>query len=55
MIWDPWKVNDINKFLDHAIDQIAHRGNPVERSEMNTARRMIAPLADLPDDTHPPP
>lgn len=53
MIWDPWKVNETNAFLDHAIDQIAHPGNPVERSELNSARRMIAPLADLPDDTTP--
>jgi len=53
MNWDPWKVNETNAFLDHAIDQIAHPGNPVERSELNTARRMIAPLADLPDDTTP--
>ena len=53
MIWNPWKINEINGFLDHAIDQIAHPGNPVERSELNTARRMIAPLADLPDDTTP--
>ncbi len=54
MIWDPWKVNEINSFLDQAIDQIAHPGNPVQRNELNTARRMIAPLADLPDDTPPP-
>lgn len=53
MIWDPWKTNEINSLLDHAIDQIAHPGNPVERSELNTARRMIAPLADLPDYTTP--
>lgn len=53
MIWDPWKVNEINNLIDHAIDQIAHPGNPVEASELRTARRMIAPLADLPDDTTP--
>ena len=53
LIWDPWKTNEINDFLDHAIDQIAHPGNPVERSELNAARRMTAPLADLPDDTTP--
>lgn len=53
MIWDPWKVNEIDGFLDQAIDQIAHPGNPVQRSALNTARRMIAPLADLPDDTAP--
>lgn len=53
MIWDPWKVNEINGFLDNAIDQIAHPGNPVERSALNTARRMTAPLAALPDDTSP--
>ncbi|MES2435548.1 MAG: hypothetical protein V4586_17205 [Pseudomonadota bacterium] len=52
-IWDPWKVNEINGFLDQAIDQIAHPGNPMERSELSTARRMIAPLADLPDETPP--
>ncbi len=53
LIWDPWKTNEINNFLDHAIDQIAHPGNPMERSALNAARRMIAPLADLPDDTTP--
>ncbi|MDB5658761.1 MAG: hypothetical protein JWS10_1376 [Cypionkella sp.] len=53
LIWNPWKPHGVNDFLDHAIDQIAHPANPVEVSEMNTARRMIAPLADLPDDTPP--
>ena len=51
MIWDPWKANKANDFLDHAIDQIAHPGNPVEASELRTARRMIAPLAELAEDT----
>lgn len=53
LIWDPWKVNEINGFLDHVIDQIADPGNPIEASALNTARRLVAPLADLPDDTTP--
>lgn len=53
MIWDPWKANEMNNLLDNAIDQIAHPANPVEASELRTARRMIAPLAELPDDTPP--
>ena len=51
MIWDPWKHRDIDRFLDDAIARVdAHPGVP-DTAGLDLARRLIAPLADLPDDS----
>lgn len=53
IIWNPWRDTEPEHFLDAAVEKAAHAGNPVERSDLNLARRLIAPLADLPDYSEP--
>lgn len=52
MIWDPWKAEQMDRFLD---DAIAGVRAPIAGSGgspgLELALRLIAPLADLPDDT----
>ena len=49
LVWNPQQDTELDHFLDDAIQQVAHADNPVEQSDLNLARRLIAPLADLPD------
>lgn len=53
MVWDPWKHKELNDFLDDAVRLVAEPGAQDDGSGLDLARRMIAPLADLPDDTAP--
>ena len=50
MIWDPWKAEQMDRFLDEAITGLnAPHGND-QTAGLDRAHRLIAPLADLPDD-----
>jgi hypothetical protein len=51
MIWDPRKHTDINTVLDPGIHHRVHPILPTDDPDLSAARAMIAPLADLPDDT----
>ncbi|MDZ4395677.1 hypothetical protein [Cypionkella sp.] len=53
MIWDPWQANEMNNFLHEVIRTISHPETTVGEAGLEAARRMIAPLADLPDETQP--
>lgn len=53
LIWNPWQANDMNNFLDEAIRNISHPETAKGGAGLETARRMITPLVDLPDDTEP--
>ncbi|GLS85758.1 hypothetical protein GCM10010873_07320 [Cypionkella aquatica] len=53
MIWNPWQAIEMNNFLDDAIRKISHPETSTGGAGLETARRMIAPLADLPDETDP--
>ena len=49
LVWNPQQDTELDHFLDDAIRQVSHAGNPVDESDLSLARRLIAPLADLPD------
>ncbi len=51
MIWDPWKADQAGCFLDEAIAGVD--AGPIDciDPELALARRLVAPLSDLPDDT----
>lgn len=51
MIWDPWKVNELNEFLDHAVHHVGPSDTPLDQEALDRARHMITPLAELPDDS----
>ncbi len=49
LVWNPHAAQEIDHLLDEAISQIAHAQTPEEAGDMALARRLVAPLADLPD------
>lgn len=50
LIWDPWKYQQLNAFLDEAIHQTQGTDpSPASEDPLEFARRLIAPLAALPD------
>lgn len=51
LIWDPWKHTEMDQFLDDAIARVAGAPTPADPDALAHARRMIAPLADLPNST----
>jgi hypothetical protein len=51
MVWDPWKANQVDSFLDDAIARINAPPETHINPGLDLAHRLIAPLADLPDDT----
>lgn len=51
MIWDPWKAEQMDRFLDDAIARVKAPQGTDETASQDLAQRLIAPLADLPDDT----
>lgn len=49
IVWNPWQADETERFLDEALRQIhAAPGAP----DTTFAQSMIAPLADLPDNTN---
>lgn len=53
LVWDPWKGAEFDRFLDDALHQINGKPALDDDAELGLARRLIAPLGDLPDDTSP--
>lgn len=53
LIWDPWKSGARHSLLDQAIHAQAPHTTPADQVALDLARRLIAPLADLPDFTEP--
>lgn len=52
MVWDPWQANQVDRFLDDAIARVqATTADTDANPGLDLARRLVAPLADLPDDT----
>lgn len=51
MIWDPWKAAQVDRFLDDAIARVNAPLGHDQTAGLDLAHRLIAPLADLPDDT----
>lgn len=51
MVWDPWKAGQIDRFLDDAIARVNAPSGTDTAAGLDLAQRLIAPLADLPDDT----
>jgi len=50
LIWNPWKDRDIDRFLDDAIARVNASPTADTAANLAIARRLIVPLADLPDD-----
>ena len=51
MIWDPWKAKQTDRFLDEAIARVSAPADARADCGLEIARGLVAPLADLPDDT----
>lgn len=52
MVWDPWQANQVDRFLDDAIARVQATAADTDANPgLDLARRLVAPLADLPDDT----
>jgi hypothetical protein len=49
LIWDPWKYEHLNNFLDEAIHKTQAGPPGTVESALDLARRLIAPIAALPD------
>ena len=55
LIWDPWKVTGVDRFLDHALDQIGGESEdgpyPSLPPQVQLAAKLVEPLLALPDET----
>jgi hypothetical protein len=51
LIWNPHHASQMDDFLDDAIRRVALHDAPNAAADLDHARRMITPLADLPDST----
>jgi hypothetical protein len=51
LVWNPWKVAEMDQFLDTALRQIHNAPERYREGRIALAHRMLAQLADLPDDT----
>lgn len=51
LIWNPWAGSDTSRFLDESLREI-HAMPEADAAHQTIAQSLIAPLADLPNDTN---